>query len=365
MNRGVVVALGLALVVAESAVAQVGPVPTPQLPKPPELPVPLPEVPSVPVPSVPSVPVPSVPVPSVPAPPAANRLPVPAPQVPAVRVPRPAAPQSSGGSAAESVSRAAPSGSGGRSTPTAAARGGRAAEPSGRAGGGAAGVRSPGRRARGSGAGAAAGAAQARDREAPRVRRRERRRQQRLRQTVGRYRTCLDGLPALERRVLVLRTGLGARDPRTRAGVGRRLDISARRVGRLERRALRRLRGGCGGGGTEEVAPSLGAGTTTGLGFSRALMVAATFGSGVPASPGAQPERDRVEVKGEQQSSSDAGLGGAAPKLAPPAAAELPTAVVGRGPGGGGTDVTLPLLILIGLLAVALGVRSMHQDQPR
>ena len=363
MNRGVVVALGLALVVAESAVAQVGPVPTPQLPKPPELPVPLPEVPSVPVPSVP-VP---VPVPSVPAPPAANRLPVPAPQVPAVRVPLPTAPQSSsGGSAAESVSRAAPSGSGGRSGPTSAARGGRAAEASGRAGAGAAGVRSPGRRARGSGAGAAAGAAQARDREAPRVRRRERRRQQRLRRTVGRYRTCLDGLPALERRVIVLRTGLGAGDPRTRAGVGRRLDISARRVGRLERRALRRLRGGCGGGsGTEEAAPSLGAGTTTGLGFSRALMVAATFGSGVPAIPGAQPERDQVRVMGEQQSSSDAGLGGAAPKLAPPAVAELPTAVVGRGPDGGGTDVTLPLLILVGLLAVALGVRSMHQDQPR
>ena len=93
--------------------------------------------------------------------------------------------------------------------------------------------------------------------------------------------------------------------------------------------------------------------------------MAATFGSGVPAIPGAQPERDEVEVKGEQQSSSDAGLGGAAPKLAPPAAAELPTAVVGRGPDGGDTDLTLPLLLLVGLLAVALGVRSLHQEQPR
>jgi hypothetical protein len=50
------------------------------------------------------------------------------------------------------------------------------------------------------------------------------------------------------------------------------------------------------------------------------------------------------------------------PELAPPAVAEPPAAVVGnhaRDAGGDGTDLTLPLLALIGLLAVVLAIRNM------
>ena len=231
MNRGVVVALGLTLVVAESAMAQ----------------------------SLPTVPVPEVrgcrscraragaarraggPVrpggpgrPAVPAPPVVTH------QLPALL---PTAPQPSGGTSAPSVSRAAPSGSGGRSAPTAAASTPptRAAQPA--ACGGATGVQSRrGARAAAAQRWLAAGAA-ARAAAAPHG---------------GRLRACLDGLPTLERRVLVLRAGLGPRQPRARARVARALDLSARRVRRLERRGLRRLRGlargGCGGGAPAPIA---------------------------------------------------------------------------------------------------------------
>jgi hypothetical protein len=89
--------------------------------------------------------------------------------------------------------------------------------------------------------------------------------------------------------VLVLRTGLGSADARTRRGVARTLDIGVRRVVRLERRGLRRareldragacgsassgggviispgsLRGGSGGGEARPVEDSLGGGTPGG-----------------------------------------------------------------------------------------------------
>ena len=49
------------------------------------------------------------------------------------------------------------------------------------------------------------------------------------------------------------------------------------------------------------------------------------------------------------------------PKLAPPAAAEPPAAVINRGRdggAGGGADLTLPLLALAALLAFGLAVRG-------
>ena len=65
---------------------------------------------------------------------------------------------------------------------------------------------------------------------------------------------------------------------------------------------------------------------------------------------------DRVEVKGEQDSSRDRG-DGPEPKRAPPAAArpKLPAAILGD---KGGADVTVPLLTLAALLAIAFGARS-------
>ena len=68
------------------------------------------------------------------------------------------------------------------------------------------------------------------------------RRERRLRATVRRLQDCFGALSALERRVLVLRAGVGAGPPRTRFRVARRLDLSMRRVTRLERRGVRTLR---------------------------------------------------------------------------------------------------------------------------
>jgi hypothetical protein len=59
--------------------------------------------------------------------------------------------------------------------------------------------------------------------------------------SVKRLSPCLYALPRLERRVLVLRAGLGRAAPRSRRTVARRLGTSQRRVKRAERRALRRL----------------------------------------------------------------------------------------------------------------------------
>ena len=316
MTRGVFVALGLTLVVAESALAQG-----------------LPAVPDVQVPQVPAVPAlpaaPALPaVPAVPAAPARPALPVVSNQLPA---PVPNAPQPSGGTSAPSVRRAAPLGSGGRSAPVSAARGGRAAGSS---------TTAP-----------AAHAVSAARRPASRA---VIRRDRRLRRSVSRRRACLDGLPTLERRVLVLRSGLGPRRPRSRTRVARVLDVSAKRVGRLERRGLRRLRGlargGCGGGrSTDGGAAAPTAGESSELGSTTAL-----------ASPSL--EADRVEVKGEQESGRERDRGAPGPKRAPPASSRpnLPRVVLG---GEGGTDLTVPLLALATLLAIVFAGRGAIRSQ--
>jgi hypothetical protein len=333
MNRCVVFALGLALVAAESAVADVGPLPVPE------------------VLSLPALPA----VPAAPTPTGVDQLPVPTlpPLVAPVRVvaPVPAAPTpSSGGTSAPSVSRAVPLGSGGRSTPNAAVRGRRTAEasPAG------SGLRSPRRGARGRSGGAAVAA---HERATSRgVRRRERR----LRRTVRRHWACLDALPSLERRVLVLRSGLGPPRARTRAPVARALHLSTRQMGRVERRGLRRLRGlargGCGDG--QAMRPPTMSSEVPVDGPGRAAFAAATFEAGERALAGGGAG-DRIEVKREQQSSAGPAQREPAPKLAPPAAAEPPAAVVNRArDSGGGTDLTVPLLALAMLLAVAVAVRD-------
>jgi hypothetical protein len=80
-----------------------------------------------------------------------------------------------------------------------------------------------------------------------------------LRRVVRELASCLDSLPDSERRVLVLRSGLGDGPARSRRGVARILDTRVQRVGRLERRGLRHARAlartdGCGGGGGVSVA---------------------------------------------------------------------------------------------------------------
>ena len=165
--------------------------------------------------------------------------------------------------------RAAPLGSGGRSAP-AAARGRRF--PRGRCG----------RRA-------AADAARSPPRAGPaRWRSESARRERRLRRTVTRLRACLDGLPTLERRVLVLRAGLGPRRPRPRARVARVLDLSTARV----RASSGADSGDCAG---SPVAGAAVRRTTDGA--------AAAPTTGEPPTTtvlAVAPLEDRVEVKGEQ-----------------------------------------------------------------
>jgi DNA-binding CsgD family transcriptional regulator len=64
----------------------------------------------------------------------------------------------------------------------------------------------------------------------------------RLRAVVAKLEACFYALSRRERRVIVLRAGLGGRRPHSRSEVARRLNISRRGVRRVERRALGRLR---------------------------------------------------------------------------------------------------------------------------
>ena len=82
----------------------------------------------------------------------------------------------------------------------------------------------------------------------PAQRRRENRRLQR---SVRNLQGCLSSVDGLDRRVLVLRTGLGGRPSSSRQSVARRLGVSQRRVARAERSGLKSLRGAARGGSCE------------------------------------------------------------------------------------------------------------------
>jgi hypothetical protein len=175
------------------------------------------------------------------------------------------------------------------------------------------------------------------------------RRERRLRTTVKGLQRCLGGLSGLEHRVLVLRAGIGAGPPRTRARVARRLHISARRVTRLERRGVRRLRGLAGAG-------------RCGSDASPGAAQDATAAPGRPslgALLAAGPHADRTEVKAERESShgrlaDDAtpGSRGGRHLMALPQARIL------------GFDFTPPLLIVLGLGALVWAVRTVRRERP-
>jgi hypothetical protein len=77
-----------------------------------------------------------------------------------------------------------------------------------------------------------------------------------LRDIVANRRACLEDLSSLERRVLVLRAGVGPSPPLSRASVARRLRVTVRRVARVERAGLRRLLGLCRGGASSPAVAS-------------------------------------------------------------------------------------------------------------
>jgi hypothetical protein len=118
--------------------------------------------------------------------------------------------------------------------------------------------------------------------------------QRRLERTVTRLRGCLSSLAAGERRVLVLRAGLGLRAPMSRVRVAQRLRLGVTRVRQIERRGLRRL-GAAGRAGS--CSPAGAAATSP-----RILLLAASLPTSAPVSPtGAHRASDTVgrsEVKG-------------------------------------------------------------------
>jgi hypothetical protein len=147
-----------------------------------------------------------------------------------------------------------------------------------------------------------------------------RRAERRLRRSVQRLSECLDELSQTQRRVLELRAGVGEASPRTRRGVARALDLRVQRVGKIERRGLRRAReldraDACGGvsasasaGGTVIATSSL-AGTTTGGGDGGGAAPGdESLGGGTPqdSSPA---DKGSGDVRGESQSQLPPPLG--------------------------------------------------------
>ena len=170
------------------------------------------------------------------------------------------------------------------------------------------------------------------------------RRERRLRTTVRRLQDCLGGLSRLERRVLVLRAGIGAGPARSRARVARRLDVNVRRVARTERRGLRALHGLARAGrcGAADAADGqAAAGVPTGFSSDRQGQLASA-------------PRDRSDVKGERDSS------GRAPSARETESqglmARLPAVIVG------GVDFTLPLLMLLAIGPVVLAARAARRN---
>jgi Sigma-70, region 4 len=229
LRTGVGLSAVLAMTIAPSVRAD-------QLPVVGQVPVPVPTVQSLPGPTVQSLP-PRQPVPSLPAPqvPSTPKLPsVPsAPTLPSGS--GGSAPTTSGGSSASPGGGSGPAG-GGASGSGSAGQTGTGSGGSGSSGG-VAGVAASGGGTAAPSSAAGGGSAAARQRAAA-----SRRRERRLRTTVRETRGCLGALPALTRRVLVLRSGLGPARPHSRRSVAAILDLPVRRVRRTERRGLRRLR---------------------------------------------------------------------------------------------------------------------------
>jgi hypothetical protein len=170
---------------------------------------------------------------------------------------------------------------------------------------------------------------------------------------VRRLSGCLGELGAGQRRVLLLRAGIGPRPALTRAQVSRRLDASLVRVRRLERRGLQRLRaferaGGCGSAaGGYSVMPSTG--SFVGPGGESAVRASFNGADGLPGGAtgsGGQEAEPRSDVKDEFEQS----------RPVPPAT------FIPRSPDGDGLDLTLVALLLgAGMFAYAVRRELSHR----
>jgi hypothetical protein len=312
----------VALAVPASTTAQLPPVPTV-----PPAPVPVPTVPpvptAVPLPKPPPAPVPTVvPVPTTP------------PSVPVPSVPGVTGPSGGGGSSSSGGGGSSSSGGGGGSTSSPGNAGSAAAPSAPSSGGGARG-------------GSSSSGRDARAHAARRTPAQRHRAERRLRRMVTRLSFCLDNLTTVQRRVLVLRTGLGSARPHSRRGVARLLDLRVRRVARIERRGVRDARrlsraGACGGGGGATTTPTALAG-----------------GGGSESSGGGLvpvPDKDQGNVAGES-SGHDSTTGSG--DVRGESETRLPPPLIG-GDGRDAGGVSLAIGIALVLLALIAGFATPH-----
>jgi hypothetical protein len=193
-------------------------------------------------------------------------------------------------------------------------------------------------------------------------------RERRLRRAVHRLEPCLDVVTSFQRRVLVLRSGLGEARPHTRRGAARRLGISLRRVTRAERRGLKAISRadratGCGygviGGGSGEggfaliaerapmVAALLGIDTAAGGDTAAAGGDTATAGGNTAATGGdtaARPAEDSVLTDG------------------PGPAADI-AAAAAEGAALAAEEGGFPFVVLLALLALVLGLAGVTRGR--
>src|SRR6185295_19371242 len=117
---------------------------------------------------------------------------------------------------------------------------------------------------------------------------------------------CLNDLNSVQRRVLVLRTGLGAARPHSRRAGAQLLDLRVRRVARIERRGVREARhlsraGACGGVATPNTPTALAAGTSSDGGDGGGLVPEPDKGQVAGESAGHDSSTGSAEVRGESE----------------------------------------------------------------
>jgi len=181
---------------------------------------------------------------------------------------------------------------------------------------------------------------------------------------------CLSSVDGLDRRVLVLRTGLGGRPASSRDSVARRLGVSQRRVARAERTGLKSLRGAARGGSCESGPSPMAVSRTPWL------MPLSSASTGLPLLSMASLAGDsRAEERSE---GAVMGVTRSGPEDVMADGAESPGSLVSgdeaeREPKrvaastGDSADLLLPVLLTLALLALLAGFvafRSRRSSSP-
>jgi hypothetical protein len=165
----------------------------------------------------------------------------------------------------------------------------------------------------------------------------------------------------VQRRVLVLRSGLGSARPHSRRGVARLLNLRVRRVVRIEHRGLHKARalsraGACGGGGSSAGAgPSgIAASGSSGGGNTSALVPAPSKGG--DGSEGASDGSSGAS--GSNGSSSGSGSSTGTGEVRGESETQLPPPLGGDRAAPGGISLAIGIFLI--LLALLAGFATPH-----